>query len=181
MLRHNRRFTLAQTAEAGAVLRERANGRLQVRHQQRGGNALARHVRHRQPERRRPNGSASKQSPPTPLAGCHDEARSQAGYLRERRRQQAALDQARLFELALLLRVAPLRRPRLVDLALQDLEERDVFPWLLDEARAPRRIASTAVSMLPQPVMTTIGIVASCARTCWISSSPLALTSYRGV
>ncbi len=62
----------------------------------------------------------------------------EAGYLRKRRGEQAPLNQAGFFELPLLFRVAALRRARLIDLALQDLEERHVFPWLLDEAlRAP--------------------------------------------
>ena len=40
------------------------------------------------------------------------------------------------------------------------------------KSRAPRRIASTATSTLPQAVITTMGRVESCDRSCEMRSSP---------
>ena len=81
-----------------------------------------------------PKVSMSKQSPPMPLAGCHDEARRRPGICGMVVGKQAALNQPRFLVLALLFRVAALGRLRLLDLALHDLEERHVVPRLLDEA-----------------------------------------------
>ena len=79
-------------------------------------------------------------------------------HLRHRRRQQAALNQARLLELALLLRVAPLRRAAPRRSRAAGFRGASRLPTASARSScAPRRIASTAVSMLPQPVMTTIG------------------------
>ena len=57
-----------------------------------------------------------------------------AGDLRYGRREQAALDQAGVVELALLPLVPPPCRACLGDFPLEDLQERDVLPRLLDEA-----------------------------------------------
>ena len=69
---------LAELRGARRFGREGADRGLQVRHQQRRGNALADHVGDRQRERGcGEKRMASKQSPPTPEAGCHDAASSQ--------------------------------------------------------------------------------------------------------
>ena len=96
--------------------------------------APCRRCRRSTPRATRPNVSVSKQSPPTPLAGCQATARSMPADSRHHRRQQAALNQPRVLELALLAMIAAARRAGVGDLPLQDLEQRDVLPRLLHEA-----------------------------------------------
>ena len=120
-----------------------------------------------------PKPSVSKQSPPTPSAGCQATDEVDAGDLRHRRRQQAALDQPRLLEFALLLVIAAARGAAFRDLALEDLEQRDVFPRLLHEAlrAAPHRF-DRGVDAAPPGHDDDRHASASCARTRGISSSP---------
>ena len=88
-----------------------------------------------------PKPSVSKQSPPTPSAGSHVTDEIDAGDLRRCGRQQAALDQACLLHFALLLVIAAAGGAAFRDFALDDLDEREVFPRLLHEAlgAAPHR------------------------------------------
>ncbi len=110
------------------------------------------------PRRDEPKAMASKQSPPTPDAGCHDTASSQPSSVGMRRRQQLALDAPRFVELAAFDRdLLPSRAPRL-DLGPQHTHAAVALSHgFCTKLRTPRRIASTAMSTDPQPVMTTIG------------------------
>ena len=81
---------------------------------------------------------ASKQSPPTPEAGCHDAGEFPAVNLRDLLRQQALLDLERLGEIAALGRVVQAPRAAGGDLRTQRREQMRVVPRLLDEvAHAP--------------------------------------------
>jgi hypothetical protein len=102
MLRQSSRFTLAQTDDGSAdLLRERAHRGLQVRHQQRRGQALAGDVGDREPsdaaERQRVEAIAADAVRPA-ARSPRESMPAPAGA----RRQQAALNQPRVLELALL-------------------------------------------------------------------------------
>ena len=134
MLRHSSRLTLPQTDDgADGFLRERADGRLQVGHEQRRRQALAGDVRDRDAER-----AAERQRVETVAADAVGRLPGDRELmpldLRHGGREQTALDQPRVLELPLLPLIAPPRGPRVGDLALEDLEQRDVLPRLLHEA-----------------------------------------------
>ena len=76
---------------------------------------------------------ASKQSPPTPEAGCHDADELEAVHLRQHRGQEGALDAPCFLELARLSQRAraPFAAGR--DLGVQQRDERRVVPGLLNE------------------------------------------------
>ena len=99
----------ADRAGRGPFLREGADGRLQVRHQQRRRHALAGDVRDRDAQRRCRRSACRSSRRRRRWPAARTTASVEPGELRRRRRQQAALDQPRLLELALLLRVAAAR------------------------------------------------------------------------
>jgi hypothetical protein len=155
----------------GAVLREGAHRGLQVGHEQRGRHPLAGNVgdgdANLVASRDQVEAVAAKAVGRTPGRGDANPI-----ALGQHRRQQRTLDQARVVALALPLAILPPRRQAVGDFAFDDLAQRRVVPCFWTKLFAPRRMASTAVSTLPQPVMTTIGRFGSHSRTRGISASP---------
>jgi hypothetical protein len=127
----------ADLARRGGAFGERAHGRLQIRHQQRGGQALARHIRDQQAEhvvveRECVVAVAAVATRGPPRGG--NAVRADA---RQRGRQQAPLDGARIRLLALMPEVLLARHAAVGDLAGEDFQQRRVVPRFLDEAARP--------------------------------------------
>ena len=125
----------------GGVLREGADGGLEVRHQKRCRQPLPGDVGNRYADRA---AEANRVEAVAANAVCWLPAHGDADprHVWKGGRQQAALNQARFLEVALLFAIAAPLRACFGDLPVEDLEQGRFLPWLLHEAAraAPHRL-----------------------------------------